>query len=585
MIDVLLDADVLGRQRTGDETYVRNLLRALPGAAPDLRFAAVTRKPELVPDGVEPIELAADSQEWRMAWRLPRLVRRLQPRLAHYQHSLPLRAGVPSVLTVHDLSFEREPDLMPRKDRLVFRAVVPRSAKRADRVIAVSERTREDLEDLYGIPAKDVKVIPHGIDPIFTPDDTAHDGGYLLVVGSVQRRKDPRAAVDAGNELGMPVVVVGPEREPALANELRELGADVRGYVDHEELPRLYREASALVVPSRYEGFGLPVLEAMASGTPVVAAPDPALVEVAGDAAVFADQGDLSGAILHALDRRSGAARGRARAGVALQLGRGGAAHGGRLPEPAVSIAGVVVVHEPVPELERCLSALKPQVDELVVVSNLGLELPVPEGARLIRNDEPAGFAANANRGIAETAGEFVVVCNPDTEADPGALAVLLAFAEFHPRMGIAGPELRKPDGSWNASRRRFPTVSGTIVRRTPLRRWLGGTQRAHYGLDEQPTEPVQADWLLGAFLFLRREMLDELGGFDEGYRLYGEDIDLAYRASKAGWERWYVPGCEGRPRPCQAVTDRALLTRRTLWHWRGILRFVRKHPERLKAL
>jgi glycosyltransferase involved in cell wall biosynthesis len=304
VIDVLLDADVLGRQRTGDETYVRNLLRALPGAAPDLHFAAVTRRPDLVPDGVEAIELAAGSQEWRMAWRLPRLVRRLQPRLAHYQHSLPLRAGVTSVLTVHDLSFEREPDLMPRKDRLVFRAVVPRSAKRADRVIAVSERTREDLEDLYGIPAKDVRVIPHGIDPIFTPDDVGHDGGYLLVVGSVQRRKDPRAAVDAGNELGIPVVVVGPEREPALASELRGLGADVRGYVDHEELPRLYREASALVVPSRYEGFGLPVLEAMASGTPVVAAPDPALVEVAGDAAVFADQGDLSGAILHALDRR-----------------------------------------------------------------------------------------------------------------------------------------------------------------------------------------------------------------------------------------------------------------------------------------
>jgi alpha-1,3-rhamnosyl/mannosyltransferase len=102
----------------------------------------------------------------------------------------------------------------------------------------------------------------------------------------------------------MPVVVVGPEREPSLARELRQLGADLRGYVDHDELARLYRDASALVVPSRYEGFGLPVLEAMATGTPVVAAPDPALVEVAGDAAVFADQGDLSGAILHALDRR-----------------------------------------------------------------------------------------------------------------------------------------------------------------------------------------------------------------------------------------------------------------------------------------
>ena len=147
-------------------------------------------------------------------------------------------------------------------------------------------------------------VIPHGVDPLFVPGDGLGDGGYLLVVGAVQRRKDPRAAVDAANELGMPVVVVGPEREPGLARQLRELGADLRGYVDRDELAQLYRDASALVVPSRYEGFGLPLLEAMASGTPVVAAPDPALVEVAGDAAVFADQGDLSGAILHALDRR-----------------------------------------------------------------------------------------------------------------------------------------------------------------------------------------------------------------------------------------------------------------------------------------
>jgi hypothetical protein len=249
-----------------------------------------------------------------------------------------------------------------------------------------------------------------------------------------------------------------------------------------------------------------------------------------------------------------------------------------------VSIAGVVVVHEPVPELEGCLSALKPQVDELVVVSNLGLDLPIPEGASLIRNDEPAGYAANANRGIAETAADFVVVCNPDTEADPGALAVLQAFAEFHPRMGIAGPELRTPVGALNPSRRRFPTVSGTVVRRTPLRRWLRGTQRAHYGLDEKPTQPVQADWLLGAFLFLRREMLDELGRFDEGFRLYGEDIDLAYRAAKAGWERWYLPEAKVVHRHA-AVTDKRLFTRRTLWHWRGIARFVRKHPERLKAL
>jgi GT2 family glycosyltransferase len=249
-----------------------------------------------------------------------------------------------------------------------------------------------------------------------------------------------------------------------------------------------------------------------------------------------------------------------------------------------MSIAGVVIVHEPVPELERCIYALRPQVDELIVVSNLGAELAVPDGARLIRNERPASFAANANRGIAETGAEYVVVCNPDTEVDPGALAILQAFAEFHPRLGIAGPELRHPDGSFNPSRRRFPTVSGTIVRRTPLRRWLHGTQEAHYGLDYRPEEPVEADWLLGAFLFLRREMLYELGGFDDGFRLYGEEIDLAYRAAKVGWERWYVPAAKAvHAHP--AVTDTKFLTRRTLWHWRGIVRFVRKHPERLKAL
>jgi N-acetylglucosaminyl-diphospho-decaprenol L-rhamnosyltransferase len=249
-----------------------------------------------------------------------------------------------------------------------------------------------------------------------------------------------------------------------------------------------------------------------------------------------------------------------------------------------VSVAGVVIVHEPVPELGRSLGALAPQVDELVVISNLGLEVEVPERATLIRNERPAGYAANANRGIAETSAPFVVVSNPDTEAAPDAVSILREHAEQRPRVGIVGPELRRPDGELNPSRRRFPTVSGTIVRRTPLRRLLRGTQRGHYGLDEQPAGPVQADWLLGAFLFLRREMLEELGGFDEGFRLYGEDIDLAYRAAKAGWERWYVPNAKvvhGHA----AVTDRRLFTRRTLWHWRGIVRFVRKHPERLRSL
>jgi N-acetylglucosaminyl-diphospho-decaprenol L-rhamnosyltransferase len=249
------------------------------------------------------------------------------------------------------------------------------------------------------------------------------------------------------------------------------------------------------------------------------------------------------------------------------------------------SVSGVVVTHEPDVALEDSIAALAPQVEELVVVANLPLEIELPSNARLVVNERPRGFSANVNRGVAETSGEFVVIANPDTDPAPDAIRILHDFAAERPRCGIAGPQLRYPDGRRQPSRRSFPTVRGTLVRRTPLRRLLNPErrQRRHYLLDEQPSQPAPSDWLLGAFLLLRRQMLEELGGLDEGYRLYGEDIDLAYRARQAGWERWYVPGAVVVHHH-QAVTDRRFLTRRTLWHWRSIARFVRKHPESLRA-
>jgi len=246
-----------------------------------------------------------------------------------------------------------------------------------------------------------------------------------------------------------------------------------------------------------------------------------------------------------------------------------------------VKVAAVVVSHGHPDELAACLPALRPQVDELVLIANVAGS--VPDGLEAVHNERPLGYAANVNRGVGLTSAELVVAANPDTVAAPGAVEALRAFMEERPRCGIAGPQMRFPDGTPQPSRRRFPTVTGTIVRRTPLRRWV--RQEHHLHLDEdQPTEPVETDWMLGGFLMLRRSMLEELGGFDEGYRLYGEDIDLAYRAAQAGWERWYVPAAVVRHEH-KAVTDKRFLTRRTLWHWRGIARFVRKHPERLRAL
>ncbi|HEY7693207.1 MAG TPA: glycosyltransferase family 2 protein [Gaiellaceae bacterium] len=249
-------------------------------------------------------------------------------------------------------------------------------------------------------------------------------------------------------------------------------------------------------------------------------------------------------------------------------------------------ISAIVVSHGHAEELAESLPALAPQVDEIVLIANTPASLPgETPGARVLENPAPLGYAANLNRGIAATSGELVLVNNPDAVPEPGAVAALAAFMAGRPRCGVAGPRLVSPDGSWQASRRRFPTVAGTLVRRTPLRRWFPPLerQRAHYGLDERPSEPVEADWMLGGSLLLRRSMLDELGGYDAGFRMYGEEIDLCYRAARAGWERWYVPQAVVRHR-WDALTDQTFWTRRTLWHWRSILRFVRKHPERLLA-
>src|SRR5438067_1713886 len=184
---VVIDADVLGRRRTGDESYVSALLGELAQLDYGLRLAAVTRHPELVPEGVEPIELEARSQFLRMGIGMPRLLRRLGPRLAHFQHVVPLWCPSPAVVTIHDLSFERHPGLMSRRDRLVFRTMVPRSVRRAARVLAVSDWTKRDLVEQYGIPEQKIAVTPNGVDPLFRPEGARRDGApYALFVGTLQ---------------------------------------------------------------------------------------------------------------------------------------------------------------------------------------------------------------------------------------------------------------------------------------------------------------------------------------------------------------------------------------------------------------
>jgi glycosyltransferase involved in cell wall biosynthesis len=313
---VAIDADVLGRQRTGDETYVRNLLSELAAGDAGLELAAVTRRPDLVPEGIRAVELPARSQPVRMAVQLPRLLRRLRPALCHFLYVVPPAYRGPALVTVQDLSFERHPELMGARDRFFFRTFVRPSVRRAARVLTGSEWTKRDLVERYRVPAEKVVITPYGVDPLFGPDGPAADGApYALFVGGLEPRKNPLAALEAIAlvDTGLRLVVAGPDKggRAELGRAVTRLGlerrVEVRGHVPLEELAALYRGASCLVFPSRYEGFGLPVLEAMASGTPVVATTASSVPEVAGDAAILVDPGDpvaLAGGIERAIADR-----------------------------------------------------------------------------------------------------------------------------------------------------------------------------------------------------------------------------------------------------------------------------------------
>jgi N-acetylglucosaminyl-diphospho-decaprenol L-rhamnosyltransferase len=252
----------------------------------------------------------------------------------------------------------------------------------------------------------------------------------------------------------------------------------------------------------------------------------------------------------------------------------------------APDVVACIVSHGQRDLLGPCLEALRADDVRAVVLENIpdgSASLALSLGARASASLEPASFARNQNALIAATSSRHVLVLNPDCVVRPGTVPRLVAFADAHARAGVVGPRLLEVDGSPQRSRCCFPTVAGTLVRRTPLRllrRDIEAAQPEHY-LSDIPDGPVECDWMLGACLLLRRAMLDEIGGFDAGFPMYGEDIELQYRAMRAGWERWYLPDAIA-VHEYQRVIDRKLVSRRSLWHLQGMARFVRRHPESL---
>ena len=336
-----IDARTLSGRFTGDRTYWRGLLGGLAAIDTQNEYVLYTRQPL---DGDPPAGLGPNFT-WRQLptpqhdalWMLtgwPRALKADKIDLAHTQYNIPLfGAPCPVVTTVHDLSFRVHPDLFLPKDRWILNTLVPRSMQKAACVIAVSESTRRDiLRHCPGVPKEKVRVVLEAADARFRPplggQETARgvtnnllgldDRPYLLAVGVLQPRKNLAVLLDAFAllKLGLKIEGLPPTHRLVIAGkrgwlddtdaQMAALPEEVRrdivlaGYVADDDLPALYGGAEALCYPSRYEGFGLPPLEAMACGCPVLVSRSSSLPEVVGDAGILLppdDSGAWAGAL------------------------------------------------------------------------------------------------------------------------------------------------------------------------------------------------------------------------------------------------------------------------------------------------
>jgi glycosyltransferase involved in cell wall biosynthesis len=321
---VLVDAHMVGARETGNETYIVNLLQGLS------RLAGVECGAAIAPDSipalhlpdVEFVPLRLSGNWMRLLYALPSACRTWRADILHVTYVGPFFAPCPTVVTVHDVAFRHYPAFFSPRDRLLFATLLPATLRRARAVITVSRHAQQEILRAYPYLAGKVHVTLEAAGTMFRPigQEELHQSvcsrygihtEFVLAVGNIQPRKNLLRVVNAFAAIrqqreSIQLVIVGKAqwRSSAVYAEVQRLGLErdvvFTGYVPDEDLVLLYNAAQVFVFPSIYEGFGLPILEAMACGTPVVTSNRSSMPEVAGEAALLVDPYD-GGAIAEAV--------------------------------------------------------------------------------------------------------------------------------------------------------------------------------------------------------------------------------------------------------------------------------------------
>ena len=334
---IAIDAHSVGTELGGNETYATNLIEALAQIDQTNLYTLYVTKPAAVDrfanrwPNFTVKRTAPHTPLVRIPLTLSRELRRHPVDLLHVQYTAPPFAPCPVVATIHDLAFEHLPETFNRRSWMQLRMTVRHTARRAAQIITVSEYSRRDISETYGIPAERITVTPEAASPHFARVTNGNEikrvrerygigRNYLLSLGSIQPRKNLVRLIEAYTSLRrerpageFPQLVLAGKRgwlegETLRAAERDSLDRDIlfTGYVPDRELPALYSGAICFVYPSYFEGFGLPLVEAMQCGVPVVAGNRTSIPEVVDGAALLVDpfdKSELAAAIARVIDK------------------------------------------------------------------------------------------------------------------------------------------------------------------------------------------------------------------------------------------------------------------------------------------